>query len=61
MFPIISFILSIAFIILQCYMLCHLALDSVLLRDSKKNWIIGFVLVGPIASTMYYFMEYRRY
>ena len=61
MLTILSFVLSIALIVLQYYMMSHLIFDSVLLRESKKSWLIAFVLVAPIASVLYFIREYWRY
>ncbi len=60
MYSLIPTIIGILLIILEYKMLCHFVIKSSLSNDSKKGWIIAFVLVGGIASIVYFFTEYRK-
>lgn len=53
-------LINIAFIVLKIMMLTHLVVESKLPSKSKKNWVIGFVLIGGIISIIYYFSVYRH-
>lgn len=56
----IGIIISILLMILQYKMLCHLIINPRLEVDNKKGWVLGFILVGGIASIVYYFSEYKK-
>ncbi len=57
---IIPLAIGIFLVVLEYHMLCHFIIESNIPRNSKKGWILAFVLVSPIASIIYYFTEYRR-
>lgn len=61
MLQVVSLIVGIALMVLQYHMLSHLVTESTLLRESKKSWVIAFVIIPLLSSVIYYFREYRRY
>ncbi len=56
----IGLVLSIIFIALEYVALCHLATESNLSNNSKKGWILGFVLIGFVVTIIYLLTEYRK-
>lgn len=60
MVGLIGFIISILLLILQYKMMCHLMINSTLIAESKKSWILGFLLFGGIVSIIYFFSEYKK-
>ena len=60
MVGLIGFIISILLLVLQYKMMCHLVINSTLIVESKKSWILGFLLFGGIVSIIYYFSEYKK-
>lgn len=46
---------------LQYLSLMHLVFKSNLSPDSKRKWIIAFVLISGLASLIYFFTEYKDF
>ncbi len=56
----IGLFIGILFIYLEYTALYHFATESKLPDESKKAWILAFVLLGGLASIIYLLTEYKK-